>query len=194
MMMVDPRPDRVEAKLTSGEYRCPSCGDGRLAPWGFARRRKLRCRGAEVWLRPRRGRCVRCLVTHVMLSTVALLRRRDVAEVIGEALTSRHLEGKSRSVIAAEAEVPFDTACRWQHRFSANSGEIRELFSTLAHQLDASLGPIQARHSPEANALEAIGVAAAAATRRFGRGSLWGFVAGASSGRLLSNTSCLLPP
>jgi hypothetical protein len=129
-----------------------------------------------------------------MLSTVALLRRRDVVEVIGEALTARYLDGKSRSVIAAEAGVPFDTACRWQHRFSGKSGEIRELFSTIAHRLDASLGPIQPRQSPAADALEAIGVAAAAAARKLGPGPLWSFVSGASSGMLLSNTSCLLPP
>jgi hypothetical protein len=194
VMMVEPRPDLVEAKLATGEYRCGSCGDGRLAPWGFARRRKLRSRGAEVWLRPRRARCVSCLITHVLLSTIALVRRRDVVEVIGEALTARYLDGKSRSVVAAEAGVPFDTARGWQRRFSGKSGEIRELFSTLAHRLDANLGPIQARHSPEADALEAIGVAAAAAARQLGPGPLWGFVAGASSGMLLSNTSGLLPP
>lgn len=194
MMMVEPQADLVEARLVAGEYCCCSCGEGRLAPWGFARRRKLRFRGGEVWLRPRRGRCVLCLVTHVMLSTVALLRRRDVVEVIGEALTARYLDGKSRSVIAAEAGVPFDTACRWQHRFSGKSGEIRELFSTIAHRLDASLGPIQPRQSPAADALEAIGVAAAAAARKLGPGPLWSFVSGASSGMLLSNTSCLLPP
>lgn len=193
-MMVEPREDLVEARLVSGEYVCGTCGDGRLAPWGFARRRKLRSRGAEVWLRPRRARCVLCLVTHVLLSTIALLRRRDVVEVIGEALTARYLDGKSRSVVAAEAGVPFDTALRWQRRFSGKSAEIRELFSTHAHRLDASLGPIQPRHSPEADALEAIGVAAAAAARRLGPGPLWTFVAGASSGMLLSNTSCLLPP
>jgi hypothetical protein len=130
----------------------------------------------------------------VLLSTIALVRRRDVVEVIGEALTARYLDGKSRSVVAAEAGVPFDTARGWQRRFSGKSGEIRELFSTLAHRLDANLGPIQARHSPEADALEAIGVAAAAAARQLGPGPLWGFVAGASSGMLLSNTSGLLPP
>lgn len=117
-----------------------------------------------------------------------------MVEVIGEALTARYLDGKSRSVVAAEAGVPFDTARGWQRRFSGKSGEIRELFSTLAHRLDANLGPIQARHSPEADALEAIGVAAAAAARQLGPGPLWGFVAGASSGMLLSNTSGLLPP
>ena len=193
-MMVEPRADLVEARLLSGEYRCGSCGGGRLAPWGFARRRKLRCRGDEVWLRPRRGRCCSCLATHVLLPTIALFRRRDVAEVIGEALIARYVDRKSQSVVAAEAGVHFDTARGWQRRFSAKAAELRELFSTLAHRLDASLGPIAPRRSPEADALEAIGVAASAAARLLGPGPLWGFVAGASSGMLLSNTNVLLPP
>jgi hypothetical protein len=61
--------------------------------------------------------------------------------------------------------------------------------------LDASLGPLVDRGGPEVDALEAIGVAAAAAARRLGPAPVWGFVAGASGGMLLSNTKCdLLPP
>jgi len=194
MMMVEPDVDRVEAGLCRGEYVCGACGEGRLRPWGFARRRRLRDRGGELVVRPRRGRCASCLVTHVLLPTVALLRRRDVAEVIGEALRARFVEKKSRAGVAREAGVVPDTARGWLRRFSARSPEIRVLFSVWAHRFDASLGPIRARGSPEADALEAIGVAAAAAARRLGPGPLWGFAAGASGGLLLSNTSCPLPP
>lgn len=66
------------------------------------------------------------------------------------------------------------------------------LLSAWAHRLDASLGAIEARGSPEADALEAIGVAAAAAARRLDPGPLWEFVAGASGGLLVSNRSCRL--
>jgi transposase-like protein len=128
------------------------------------------------------------------LPTVALLRRRDLAEVIGEALRARLVEGHSRAAVAAEAGVTPATARNWLRRFAARSPEIGALFSTWAHHLDASLGAIRARGSPPADAMEAIGVAAAAATRRLGPGSLWGFVAGVSGGLLLSNTSCPLPP
>jgi hypothetical protein len=38
----------------------------------------------------------------------------------------------------------------------------------LAHRYDAELGPIAARGSPTADAVEALGVAAAAAVRRLG--------------------------
>ena len=79
-------------------------------------------------------------------------------------------------------------------RFAARAGDIRADFAALAHRYDPQLPPIEARGSPAVDALEAIGVAAAAAVRFLGPAPLWDFVAGASGGRLLSNTSCPLPP
>jgi len=193
VIMVEADVGRVEARLAAGKYGCVACGVGRLRPWGFARRRRLRDRGRWLVLRPRRGRCGLCLVTHVLLPTVALLRRRDLAEVIGEALHARFVEHKSRAEVTVGAGVHSDTARGWLRRFAARAGEIRELFTTWAHHFDAGLGAIEARGSPEADALEAIGVAAAAAARRLGPSPLWSFVAGASGGLLLCNTSCPLP-
>jgi hypothetical protein len=129
----------------------------------------------------------------VLLPTVALLRRRDLAEVIGEALRARFLEGKSRAQVAEGAGVAPVTARRWCARFVVRAEEIRVAFVVLAHDLDASLGPVEARGSPAVDALEAIGVAGAAAARRFGPAPLWRFVAGASGGLLLANTKCDLP-
>jgi len=123
-----------------------------------------------------------------------LVRRRDLAEVIGEALHARFVEAKSRTTVAAEAGVLPDTARGWLRRFVARAPEIRDLFATWAHHFDAGLGAIEARGSPAADALEAIGVAAEAASRRLGPSPLWAFVAGTSGGKLLSNTSCPLPP
>jgi hypothetical protein len=194
VLMVEPDPGVVEATLAAGGYGCVACGAGWLRPWGFAQRRRLRARGREVELRPRRSRCGSCLVTHVLLPTLALLRRRDLAEVIGEALHARFVEGASRAKVAAQAGVHRDTARRWCARFVTRAEQIRVAFTALAHDLDASLGAVEARGSPAADALEAIGVAAAAAARRFGPAPLWGFVAGASGGLLLSNTNCDLPP
>ena len=191
--MVGPDPVEVEATLAAGGYCCVACGVGRLRPWGFARRRRLRDRGREVELLPRRSRCGSCLVTHVLLPTVALLRRRDLAEVIGEALHARFVEGRSRAKVASAAGVPVWAARRWCGRFEVRAEEIRVVFTGWAHRLDASLGAIEARGSPAVDALEAIGAAGAAAARRFGPGPLWGFVAGASGGLLLANTECHLP-
>lgn len=192
LQMVGPDQDAVEADLLAGRLVCGSCG-GELRPWGHARWRRLRDRTRLVRLRPRRARCASCQLTHVLLPVFALLRWRDLAEVIGEALRSRHLEGLSRREMAERAGVVADTARGWLRRFDERAEAIRADFAALAHRYDPQLPPIEPRGSPCADALEAIGVAAAAAVRLLGPAPLWDFVAGASGGRLLSNTSCPLP-
>lgn len=189
--MVEPDQVAVEAALVGGRLVC-DCG-GQLRPWAHARWRTLRDGYRQVQLRPRRARCASCLVTHVLLPTIALLRRRDLAAVIGEALHARHVEGLSRAVIAERAGVLPDTARGWFRRFAERAEDIRVAFAALAHRYDPQLPPIEVRGSPSADALEAIGVAGAAAVRLLGPAPLWNFVAGASGGRLLSNTICPLP-
>lgn len=191
--MVSEDVEAVEALLPAGEISCPACG-GRLAPWGHARRRKLRERSARVAVRPRRARCAGCGVTHVLLPTLALLRRRDTAAVIVSAILERFVDGRSRSAVASSAGVSFDTARGWLRRFASLAGPIRALFAALATNYDPELGPIEPRGSPEADAVEAIGVAAAAAARRHGPCPLGAFVAGASGGRLLQHQCPLFNP
>ncbi len=188
VQMVDPDDEAVEADLVGGRLRCVDCG-GELRPWGHARRRSLRDRHRWLSIRPRRARCRSCRITHVLLPVVALLRRRDLASVIGEALAARHLESATIEALAEHAGVHPDTARGWLRRFKKRSEEIRGEFLALAHRLDPSLGPLEPRGSPQVDALEAIGVAGAASVRRLGPMALWHFVAGASGGRLLSNTS-----
>ena len=113
--------------------------------------------------------------------------------LIGEVLRRRHLEGVSRGRVAEYAGVHPDTVRGWLRRFAARAEAIRVLFTSLAHRFDPELPPIEPRGSPPADTLEAIGVAAAAATRRLGPAPLWEFVAAASGGLLLANTSCPLP-
>lgn len=108
---------------------------------------------------------------------------------IGEALHAHFVSGSTQEEVA-EAAAPVDTARRWLRRFGANAVELRAGFLALAHRLDPQLGPLEPRGSSPLDALEAIGAAAAAAVRRLGPAPLWGFVSGASGGRLLSNTSC----
>ena len=160
---------------------------------GVRERRQLRRAGEEVELRPRRARCPSCRVTHVLLPTIALLRRHDVAEVIGTALIARFVDHASKAKVARAAGVHRGTARAWMRRFAERAEEVRALFSTWAHRLDASLGPITARGSRPEDALEAIGAAAAAASRRLGPIAPWSFASGVTCGMLLSNTSYPLP-
>lgn len=126
----------------------------------------------------------------MLLPTLALLRRVDLASVIGEALHGHYVSGATQEEVAEAAGVGPDTARRWLRRFAANAPELRAGFITLAHRLDPELASVEPRGSPCLDALEAIGTAAAAAVRRLGPSPLWWFVSGASGGRLLSNTSC----
>ncbi len=187
MLMVRSDPAGVESDLVSGVLVCPVC-EGGVGPWGWARRRLIRGRG---WVRPRRGRCRSCGVSHVLLPAGLLLRRRDHADTIGAALLA-WAAGSGARRIAGVAGVPADTVRGWLRRFARRAEEIRRLFWVLAHRLDPSLGPIAPQGSGVGDALEAIGLAASAAARRFGSpASVWTFVAGATNGRLLCNTSSL---
>lgn len=187
VLMVGTRAGEVERDLAGGNLECPGCGGG-LGPWGWARRRILRFGGRGEWLRPRRARCRSCLATHVLLPVVTLVRRRDAVEVIGAALAAKQ-HGVGHRRIAGEVGVPATTVRGWLRRFAVNAEFLRAQFEALAHGLDRDLGRIEPRGSPTADALEAIGVAASAAARRFGPAPVWRFASGASAGRLLSNTS-----
>lgn len=187
--MVENDAGGVDRDLCAGRVTCPTC-DGVLRPWGWARRRLLRRRDESTWLRPRRGRCGSCGCTHVLLPVDTLIRRRDEAAVVGAALLA-WVGGAGHRQIATSLGVPADTVRGWLRRFALRAEDVRAHFWRLAHRLDASLGAIEPRGSEVANALEAIGVAAAAAVRRFGpMSSLWAFVSGATGGRLLCNTNC----
>jgi hypothetical protein len=193
VLMVEPDPAGVERALVAGELACPGCR-GELRPWGRAPRR-LRDLEQDRPVGVRRSRCRACRVTHVLLPVVALARRRDLAEVIGAALQAR-ATGWGHRRIAEELVLPPTTVRGWLRRFLAQAGPIRDHFTRLAHGLDPALGPICPRGSPAADAVEAIGVAAAAATRRLGpAASPWQFAAGATGGLLLAagNTSGLFP-
>ena len=192
VLMVGSDEGEVERELAAGGLACPACR-GVLRPWGFARWRVLRGRGGRQLRRqPRRSICSGCGSTHVLLPVDGFVRRRDLAEVIGEALEAK-VAGAGRRRIAKGLDVPADTVRGWLRRFAARASEIREFFTRLAHALGADLRAIEPRASPLADALEAVGVAARTFAERFGPTPAWHFVSGATGGRLLSNTSSPFP-
>jgi Domain of unknown function (DUF6431) len=106
--------ERVEAALAAGDLACPACS-GRLSPWGFARSREVRMRDGARWVTPRRARCGSCETTHVLSPSWLVPRRRDGAEVIGEALRLA-AGGDGHRVIARQLGRPeggpWVAACR----------------------------------------------------------------------------------
>jgi hypothetical protein len=193
VLMVEADPAGVEQALAAGELACPGCG-GVLGPWGSARGRWLRGRGGcQQRVRPRRARCRACRATHVLLPVGVLLRRRDLASVIGSALLAK-AAGSGHRPIAVELEVPATTVRGWLRRFAARAELIAGHFARLAAWLDPSVAVPQPRGSPLACAVAAIGVAAVAAARRLGAHTgPFQFASGASGGRLLCNTSAPFP-
>jgi hypothetical protein len=183
--------DRVEAELTGGRVSCPGCG-GVLRPWGHARVRVLRGEGRWAGLRPRRARCASCLVTQVLLPDSCLGRRRDGVEVIGAALMA-NAAGVGYRKIAARIGVPAGTVRGWLRRFKSTAAGIRAHFTSWAYRLDSGQVPIGPAGSVLADAVEAIGMAARAATLRFGFRPPWRWAAAMSGGWLLATRVQLWP-
>jgi hypothetical protein len=191
MLMVGVDQVAVESDLIEGRLACPYC-EGELRPWWFARARKLRDGEDDLRIRPRRAICHGCRTTHVLLPVAGLLRRRDLAEVIGRALVT-WVAGTGHRAIAGSLGIPPTTVRGWLRRLAERAEPLRAHFTRLAFWLDPSLGPVVPRASPEADALEAIVLAAQGAVRRFGPAPVWWFASGATGGRLLANTSSPFP-
>ena len=126
MLMVEARAARVERDLVQGGLACPGCG-GELRPWAHARGRTLRDRGRPVRLRPRRKRCRSCGATHVLLPTICLPRRLDLARVIRDALRAK-ARGAGHRRIAERLGVPPTTVRGWLRRFASRAGAVRTLY------------------------------------------------------------------
>ncbi len=180
----------VERVLRVGLLVC-DCG-GVLRPWGRARERAVRqVGGGEVRRVPLRSRCLSCRRTHVLLPADSLVRRRDAVGVIGAVLTARARGLSIAKAAAVAVGVPASTVRGWLRRFAVVAGAVWARFTAMAHELDPLLGPVRATGGPVGDAVEAIGVAARAAALCLGPVEAWQFVASATEGRLLSNTSCL---
>ena len=187
MLTVGANPVEVEARLVSGALVCPGC-DGSLGPWGWARARSLRGVAGAVVLRPRRARCSACRVSHVLLPVFALLRRADLVEVIGAALSAK-AAGAGARTIAAGLGRPVETVRGWLRRFAGRAEALRAWFTVLL--VDTGIDPVPpaAGRTAFADAVAAVlGAVVAARSRwpRVGAVSPWWWACAASAGRLLA--------
>ena len=187
MLTVGANPVEVETGLLSGGLVCPVCG-GSLSPWGWARARSLRGLTGSVLVRPRRSRCSSCRVSHVLLPVFALVRRADLVEVIGAALSAK-AAGAGARPIAALLDRPVETVRGWLRTFAARAQVLRSWFTVL--QVDIGVDPVPpaATRTPFADAVAAVlGAVVAARSRwpRMGQVSPWLWASAASAGRLLA--------
>jgi hypothetical protein len=180
-------PAEVERLLSGGELECPRCG-GILARWGHGRARVLRGVRGPVRLRPRRARCRGCGATHVLLPAFALLRRADVAEVIGLALAAK-ASGRGVRPVAAATGRAAGTVRGWLRRFGSRAEAVRVFFTRLL--VETGTDPVPPAQGPSAfaDAVAAVAGAVVAASSRWpgvGGVSPWRLASAASGGRLLS--------
>jgi len=177
----------VERRLAGGDLECPLCG-GVLARWGHARSRVLRGVRGAVGLRPRRSRCRGCGATHVLLPVFALLRRADLAEVIGAALAAK-AAGRGARPIAAGSGRAVATVRGWLRRFGSRAEAVRVFFTGLL--VEVGVDPVPPAQGPSrfADAVAAVAGAAVAVSSRWpgiGEVTPWQAASAASGGRLLS--------
>jgi hypothetical protein len=131
-----------------------------------------------------------CLVTHVLLPVVALLRRADLAEVIGAALAAK-ARGMGARTVAVLLDRPVDTVRGWLRRFGSRAEAVRQFFTGLL--VDVAPDPVvpAAMCTVFADAVAAVvGAAVAVLSRwpRLGEVPVWQAAAAATHGRLLSSS------
>lgn len=190
MVTVEVDPERVESRLAGGEVSCPSCPDGVLVRWGFARSRPVA--GVAEPVRPRRSRCRTCLVTHVLLPVTLLLRRAYVAELIWAAVVAK-AAGAGHRVIGARLGVPGSTVRGWLRVITVRAQVVRHWFMSVAVAAGVDVSIPKATGSGCGDVLAAVGAARAAISARFGERSVIGAVTSAGVAVACSGARLLAP-
>jgi hypothetical protein len=111
------------------------------------------------------------------------VRRADAVLVIGAALLAK-AAGLGHRRVAVVLGRPQSTVRGWLRRFTGRAESVRVMFTGLLHALDATGAATTPTGSVFGDALEVLGLAAAAA-RLFGPRPAWEFAAAASGGLLL---------
>ena len=185
-----------DQRTRRGDRGAESCGGhapvrcgGRVRGWGRTRPRAVRGRDGR-WsrVRLRRTRCAGCRRTHVVLPAAYLPRRVDHTDTVGAALlAAAQCAGHRR--VAADLDRPVDTVRGWLHRFRGQSELLRGLATRPAVRPDPRLEPERPQPTPLADAVTALGAAAASVVRRLGALSslVWQIVVMITGGRLLSS-------
>ena len=129
-----------------------------------------------------------CGVSHVLLPVFALVRRADLAEVIGAALAAK-AAGAGARAIAAGLGRPVETVRGWLRRFAGRAEDVRVAFTVLLVDTGVDPVPPAPAATPFADAVAAVVGAAVAAASRWpdvGEVSPWRLACAVSRGRLLA--------
>jgi transposase-like protein len=157
---------RLEADLAAGVLACPACS-GRLGPWGYARPREVRMLDGVRSLTPRRACCGGCGATHVLCPAWSVPRRRDGAEVIGEALRLA-VGGAGHRRIARQLGRSPGTVRGWLRAARVRAGSVRAAATRWLVAVDQELVAVTPAGSELADAVEAVMLGVRAWVLRFG--------------------------
>lgn len=163
---------------------CPECSAPMRFWWGYWR--YVREGGAARKVFVRRASCKPCRSTHSLVPSFLFARRRDTADVIGEAIELVGSgEGGARRA-AERAGVPHTTARGWSRRFRRLARQVAIAFAAVAVELGGEV--IVPSGDEMAAAITAITAAFAAASAMPGWAakSLWRFASAVSGGELLA--------
>ncbi|MFF7191989.1 helix-turn-helix domain-containing protein [Streptomyces sp. NPDC008222] len=140
-------------------------------------------------MRPRRARCTSCGTTHVLLEASALVRRADLAVVVGAGLELA-ASGWGHRRIAERLGRPVSTVRGWLRCWSRRAGRVAAVFTSLLVALadDPSVVLPAPAASVVGDAVAAVVGFAAAARARLSMpfAPTWRLVSAACHGRLLA--------
>lgn len=160
----------AHARLTAGGLRCPSpdCR-GQLGPWGSARERSIRhAADHHERVTPRRARCRSCKQTHVLASGATFPGRSDSSTTVLAALLAAS-SGLGHRPVAELVGLPHTTVRDWLRRSHANAERVWRYAARWVIDLESSDAPfLSLAAAPLTLALDSVGHATAAWTRRFG--------------------------
>ncbi len=191
VLIVGNEPEVVGADLRAGKLACPHC-EADLRPWGSARLRTTRLAVGVERHQPRRGRCRGCKKTSVLLAERFFARRVDEAALIGEALFAK-ATGSGQRAAAARTGRARETVRNWFARFGHRAAELSRHFLAWALALDARLHEVSPQGSGFADAVEALALAARAASICFSPKPVWSWASRMTAGGLLANTTWPYP-
>jgi len=170
MLLITITQQRAEAALAAGELACPACSRP-LSPWGFARSRQVRLSTEVQSVRPRRARCQACKSTHVLSPSWLVPRRRDSAQVIGEALRLA-ADGNGHRPIAHQLQRPEGTVRGWLRAARARAESLRTCATRQLVALDPEPAAVTPAASSLGDAVDALMLAVRAWVLRFGKDSV----------------------
>ena len=135
-------------------------------------------------LRPRRARCGACETTHVLLDACSVPRRRDGAEVIGQALLAK-AQGDGHRTIAARLGRAPSTVRGWLRAALRRAETLCAAGLRWVRALDGAPEPAKPAGSPLGDAVEALGRAVRECRLRLGiRAGPWQLAVALTGGLL----------